>query len=112
MSGSRVKYVCDQDKSVLVNNFEKRGWILCSEDEDWNFYWYVCVNGDADAVVYETSTLKLVLIPINICLIFDCVYQLYMPHFLRGFYPNVLHTNTANQRFKLRNPYQLVGGNL
>ncbi|XP_068761499.1 polyglutamylase complex subunit TTLL1-like isoform X1 [Montipora capricornis] len=39
MSGGRVKYVCDQDKSVLVNNFEKRGWIPCTEDEDWNFYW-------------------------------------------------------------------------
>lgn len=39
MSGSRVKYVCDQDKSVLVNNFEKRGWVPCAEDEDWNFYW-------------------------------------------------------------------------
>ena len=39
MSGGRVKYVCDQDKSVLVNNFEKRGWVPCAEDEDWNFYW-------------------------------------------------------------------------
>lgn len=39
MSVGRVKYVCDQDKSVLVNNFEKRGWVPCAEDEDWNFYW-------------------------------------------------------------------------
>jgi len=39
MAGGRVKYVCDQDKSVLVNNFEKRGWVPCAEDEDWNFYW-------------------------------------------------------------------------
>ena len=44
MSGGRVKYVCDQDKSVLVNNFEKRGWIPCTEDEDWNFYWYVAIE--------------------------------------------------------------------
>lgn len=39
MSGGRVRYVCDQDKSVLANNFEKRGWVPCAEDEDWNFYW-------------------------------------------------------------------------
>lgn len=43
MSGGRVKYVCDQDKSVLVNNFEKRGWVPCAEDEDWNFYWLATV---------------------------------------------------------------------
>ena len=36
---SRLKYACDLDKSVLVNNFEKRGWIPVSADEDWNFYW-------------------------------------------------------------------------
>ena len=38
-----MKYVCDQDKSVLVNNFEKRGWVPCAEDEDWNFYWLATV---------------------------------------------------------------------
>ena len=38
---SRLKYACDLDKSVLINNFEKRGWIPVSPDEDWNFYWYV-----------------------------------------------------------------------
>jgi len=35
----RLKYACDLDKSVLVNNFEKRGWIPVAPDEDWNFYW-------------------------------------------------------------------------
>ncbi|XP_048579251.1 polyglutamylase complex subunit TTLL1 isoform X2 [Nematostella vectensis] len=39
MSTSRVRYMVDADKSVLVNNFEKRGWIQCADDEDWNFYW-------------------------------------------------------------------------
>lgn len=43
MSGSasnpRVKFACDLDKSVLVNNFEKRGWVPVSPDDDWNFYW-------------------------------------------------------------------------
>jgi len=36
---ARVKYACDLDKSVLINNFEKRGWVSVSPDEDWNFYW-------------------------------------------------------------------------
>lgn len=35
----RLKYACDQDKSVLLNNFEARGWIPVSPDDDWNFYW-------------------------------------------------------------------------
>ena len=39
MSHSRLKYSCDFDKSVLINNFEKRGWTPVNRDEDWNFYW-------------------------------------------------------------------------
>ncbi|XP_020664310.1 polyglutamylase complex subunit TTLL1 [Pogona vitticeps] len=35
----KVKWVTDIEKSVLINNFEKRGWIQVSENEDWNFYW-------------------------------------------------------------------------
>ncbi|XP_067907360.1 polyglutamylase complex subunit TTLL1-like isoform X2 [Heterodontus francisci] len=35
----KVKWVTDIDKSVLINNFEKRGWIQVSESDDWNFYW-------------------------------------------------------------------------
>ncbi|MGH0170285.1 UNVERIFIED_CONTAM: hypothetical protein FKN15_059004 [Acipenser sinensis] len=35
----KVKWMTDIEKSVLVNNFEKRGWIQVSESEDWNFYW-------------------------------------------------------------------------
>lgn len=27
------------DKSVLLNNFEKRGWMQVTADDDWNFYW-------------------------------------------------------------------------
>jgi tubulin polyglutamylase TTLL1 len=27
------------DKSVLLNNFEKRGWSQVTADDDWNFYW-------------------------------------------------------------------------
>ncbi|XP_059582612.1 polyglutamylase complex subunit TTLL1 isoform X2 [Alligator mississippiensis] len=35
----KVKWVTDIEKSVLINNFEKRGWIQAAENEDWNFYW-------------------------------------------------------------------------
>ncbi|MXQ92375.1 hypothetical protein E5288_WYG001127 [Bos mutus] len=35
----KVKWVTDIEKSVLVNNFEKRGWVQVTENEDWNFYW-------------------------------------------------------------------------
>lgn len=35
----KVKWVTDIEKSVLINNFEKRGWIQVTESEDWNFYW-------------------------------------------------------------------------
>ncbi|MGH0116526.1 UNVERIFIED_CONTAM: hypothetical protein FKN15_009659 [Acipenser sinensis] len=35
----KVKWVTDIEKSVLVNNFEKRGWIQVPESEEWNFYW-------------------------------------------------------------------------
>lgn len=36
----KVKWVTDIEKSVLINNFEKRDWVQVSENEDWNFYWY------------------------------------------------------------------------
>ncbi|XP_017374383.1 probable tubulin polyglutamylase TTLL1 isoform X3 [Cebus imitator] len=37
----KVKWVTDIEKSVLINNFEKRGWVQVTENEDWNFYWFV-----------------------------------------------------------------------
>lgn len=37
----KVKWVTDIEKSVLINNFEKRDWIQVTENEDWNFYWWV-----------------------------------------------------------------------
>ncbi len=36
---TRLKYCCDLDKTVLAQNFEKRGWISVNPDDDWNFYW-------------------------------------------------------------------------
>ncbi|XP_068134267.1 polyglutamylase complex subunit TTLL1 isoform X2 [Hyperolius riggenbachi] len=38
MSG-KLKWVTDIEKSVLINNFEKRGWVQVTESDDWNFYW-------------------------------------------------------------------------
>jgi len=37
---TNVKVATDFEKSVLLNNFERRGWSLTSvEENDWNFYW-------------------------------------------------------------------------
>lgn len=35
----KVKWATDIEKSVLINNFEKRGWVQVAETEGWNFYW-------------------------------------------------------------------------
>ncbi|XP_063843784.1 polyglutamylase complex subunit TTLL1-like isoform X2 [Scylla paramamosain] len=36
---ARIAYCTDMEKSVLSNNFEKRGWIQVGPDDEWNFYW-------------------------------------------------------------------------
>ncbi|CAB3991917.1 probable tubulin polyglutamylase TTLL1 [Paramuricea clavata] len=38
-SRSTVRYLSDFDKTVIMNNFEKRGWVSCDLEDDWNFYW-------------------------------------------------------------------------
>ncbi|XP_046671709.1 polyglutamylase complex subunit TTLL1 [Homalodisca vitripennis] len=43
----RVAYCSDLDRSVLLTNFEKRGWVHVGPDDDWNFYWagmHTCRN--------------------------------------------------------------------
>ncbi|KAL7734243.1 hypothetical protein ACLKA6_011910 [Drosophila palustris] len=35
----KIGFCTDLDKSVLVNNFEKRGWHQVNGDDDWHFYW-------------------------------------------------------------------------
>ena len=41
----RVKFATDMEKSVLMNNFEKRGWLqTTAEAGDWNFYWCAVNN--------------------------------------------------------------------
>ena len=36
---TRVAYCVDIDKSVIIGNFEKRGWVSVGPDDDWQFYW-------------------------------------------------------------------------
>ncbi|XP_030845156.1 probable tubulin polyglutamylase TTLL1 [Strongylocentrotus purpuratus] len=36
---AKIRYATDLDKTVLVGNFDKRGWIQVGGDDDWNFYW-------------------------------------------------------------------------
>ena len=36
-----VRCCTDLDKTVLTQNFDKRGWTTVSPDDDWNFYWFV-----------------------------------------------------------------------
>lgn len=36
---TKVAFCTDLDKSVLITNFEKRGWTHVGPDDDWNFYW-------------------------------------------------------------------------
>ncbi|XP_059537413.1 polyglutamylase complex subunit TTLL1 isoform X3 [Myotis daubentonii] len=48
MMAGKVKWVTDIEKSVLINNFEKRGWVQVTESEDWNFYWSApALSGDS-----------------------------------------------------------------
>mmetsp|Transcript_14975 Transcript_14975/g.25014 ORF Transcript_14975/g.25014 Transcript_14975/m.25014 type:complete len:439 (+) Transcript_14975:144-1460(+) len=36
---SRIKWKVDHDKSVLISNFERRGWARAVDDGEWNIYW-------------------------------------------------------------------------
>lgn len=36
---NQVSFCVDVDRSVLINNFEKRGWIHVGPEDKWNFYW-------------------------------------------------------------------------
>ena len=36
---TKVTFCTDVDKSVIVHNFEKRGWVQVGPEDDWNFYW-------------------------------------------------------------------------
>lgn len=35
----RVTFCTDLDKSVVVANCERRGWIQVGPDDEWNIYW-------------------------------------------------------------------------
>ena len=36
---AQVAYCVDMDKSVIIGNMEKRGWVAVGPDDDWQFYW-------------------------------------------------------------------------
>ena len=38
-SGIKFKWRTDLDKATLIQNFEKRGWVRCQEQEQWNIFW-------------------------------------------------------------------------
>ncbi|CAG5050465.1 unnamed protein product [Parnassius apollo] len=40
----RVTYCTDLEKSVIMSNFERRGWTQVGPEDDWNFYWSFTQN--------------------------------------------------------------------
>ncbi|XP_037070706.1 probable tubulin polyglutamylase TTLL1 [Pollicipes pollicipes] len=36
---ARLAYCTDVDRSVVLSNLERRGWVPVGPEEDWNFYW-------------------------------------------------------------------------
>ncbi|XP_062513743.1 polyglutamylase complex subunit TTLL1-like isoform X4 [Corticium candelabrum] len=38
-TAGKVKFCTDLEKSVLVENFTKRGWVRVDQEDGWNFYW-------------------------------------------------------------------------
>ena len=36
---AQVAYCSDMDKSVIIANMEKRGWVAVGPEDDWQFYW-------------------------------------------------------------------------
>ncbi|EDV19721.1 uncharacterized protein TRIADDRAFT_33013 [Trichoplax adhaerens] len=39
MNTLAIRWKSDLNKSVLISNFNKRGWLQGSSEDDWNFYW-------------------------------------------------------------------------
>ena len=42
-----VRCRTDFEKSVIVANFEKRGWVPATNEQDWNVYWASVVRSAA-----------------------------------------------------------------
>ena len=58
----RMKWKSDFDKQVILQNFEKRGWVRCSGEgrrptphsaDDWNIYW---ANVDTVHRIFNAQT--------------------------------------------------------
>lgn len=41
---SKVTYCTDLEKSVIMSNFERRGWVQVAPEDEWNFYWAFTQN--------------------------------------------------------------------
>ena len=39
MRRATTRFKTDTNKSAVVSNFERRGWLRASGDDDWNIYW-------------------------------------------------------------------------
>ena len=36
---SKFKWRTDLDQATITQNFEKRGWVRCQENDQWNIFW-------------------------------------------------------------------------
>lgn len=36
---SKVSFCVDMERPVIIDNFEKRGWIHVKPEDNWNVYW-------------------------------------------------------------------------
>ncbi|XP_037872971.1 polyglutamylase complex subunit TTLL1 [Bombyx mori] len=44
MEKGKVTYCTDLEKSVIISNFERRGWVQVGPEDEWNFYWSFTQN--------------------------------------------------------------------
>jgi len=52
---NKLKFKTDLNKSVLLENFEERGWTeVPDSDDNWNMYW-TCVNSVRDLFYSSTK---------------------------------------------------------
>lgn len=44
LNGKKLAFCSDFEKSIVINNFKRRGWHQVSAEEDWNIYWSNTLN--------------------------------------------------------------------
>ena len=50
-----VRCRTDFEKSVIVANFEKRGWVPATNEQDWNVYWASVVRSAAALLLLSAA---------------------------------------------------------